>query len=164
MTNEHQAPVTSSESSSWAGRAVQLAFILALAWILWPAVKGVYYKSVAPPIPAAQTVKWGLQFESGLSSASASGKPVLLVFTASWCPPCKVMKHEVWTDPTVRQLVESNFHPILLDIDLETSHAAADRYQVESIPSIFVLNAKGEVLRRASTMDSEETIAFLQSK
>ena len=161
MTSE----TSSHTEPSWTGRAVQVIFVLALAWILWPALKGMYYKSsAAPPIPATQSVSWGTDLAKGMTSATETGKPVLLVFTASWCPPCQVMKHEVWTDPTVRQLADSEFHPVLLDIDLEESYPAAEKYNVESIPTILILDSKGEVKHRSSTMDVSEAVAFLQSK
>lgn len=159
-TSSHTEP-----PASWTGRTIQVGFILALAWILWPALKGMYYKSpAAPPIKATQSVSWGTDLVKGLSSSVETGKPVLLVFTASWCPPCQVMKHEVWTDPTVRQMADSEYHPVLLDIDLEESYPAAEKYHVESIPTILVLDSKGDIKHRSSTMDAADTIAFLQSK
>lgn len=143
-------------------RWTDLLFVLLLAWILSPALKGLYYKSVAPSVPAGQSVSWGLDLSEALARSAQKGKPVLLVFTASWCPPCQVMKHEVWTDPAVRKLAETSYQPVLLDVDLEESRPAAQRYRVESIPTILVLDSKGEVQRHASSMSVSATLEFLE--
>lgn len=144
------------------GRMVNLLLVIGLAWFLWPALKGLYYKHLSPPVPPGQSVAWRDDLANALSTSAESSRPVLLVFTAAWCPPCQVMKHEVWTDPAVRQLVESRYLPVLLDVDQPQSHPAARRYEVDSIPTILVLDSQGGVTRRASTMGVSATLGFLK--
>ncbi len=145
------------------GRMVNLLLVICLAWLLWPALKGLYYKHFSPPIPAGRSVAWREDLTTALSASSETGQPVLLVFTAAWCPPCQVMKHEVWTDPAVRQLAESRYLPVLLDVDQSQNHPAARRYEVESIPTILILDSGGGITRRASTMGASTTLDFLES-
>lgn len=157
MTKTPQPP-----SSPRSRHIVNLLFFLALAWFATPAVKGLYYKHLAPTVAIEDSLAWGDSLSTAMTDSAQSSKPILLVFTASWCPPCQVMKHEVWTDLAVQKSAESQYVPVLLDIDLPENRPASGHYGVTSIPTILVLNPQGEVIRRASVMDASETLAFLQ--
>lgn len=95
------------------------------------------------------------------------GKPSLVNFWASWCPPCKVeMPHmqeayEKYGDRVNFYMVDLAFNdyldgmktyveenkftfPILLD---ETGDVAAD-YQILPIPTTFIVDGKGVIVRK----------------
>ena len=74
------------------------------------------------------------------------------------------MKHEVWPDPKVAELVEENYIPVLLDVDDLTNRPIAQKYGVSSIPSIFVTSADGQILRRAASMSASQMVKFLTPK
>ena len=70
--------------------------------------------------------------------------PVLVDFTATWCGPCKMMK------PVLEQLHQqmgSNLRIIKIDID--QSPAAANLYQVQSVPTLLLFQ-HGKILWRQS--------------
>jgi len=134
-------------------------FALSMAW---PALKGTYYKvsGIAPPDDG---IGWRTDYAAALEESRSSGKPVLLDFTASWCPPCQVMKHEVWPDEAVRQAIAEGYIPVLLDVDQPGSAAAARRYDITGIPAIRIVNADGDVLRSGSYMSSDAMVDFLKA-
>jgi protein disulfide-isomerase len=132
-----------------------------LVYIQWPMLKGVYYKMTGAAAPAAD-IAWRADFQSALAEAGESGKPVLIDFSASWCPPCQVMKHEVWPDREVAKAIKAGYVPLLVDVDGPNSAEIAQRYGVSSIPSIVVVDAQGRVLRQGSFMTSSQMLNFLK--
>jgi thiol:disulfide interchange protein len=90
-------------------------------------------------IQAAHGGEWLHSLDEGLKAADRSGKPVLALFTADWCPPCRQLKKDVFGDPEVMTYLETEF--VLVKIDLtdrrgENNWVAADA-GVKYIPTII---------------------------
>ena len=132
-----------------------------LVYLQWPFLKGLYYSNMTAP---TSSIDWQTDFESALVEAEQTNKAVLVDFTASWCPPCRVMKHEVWPDETVARVVATDYVPVLLDVDDPKNAAVAARYSVDSIPTILIVNAEGDVLKRTGFISKAEIVEFLGSK
>ena len=132
-----------------------------LVYLQWPFLKGLYYSNTTAP---TSSIEWRTDFDSALVEAEQTKKAVLLDFTASWCPPCRVMKHEVWPDDAVASAVTDNYIPVLLDVDDPKNAAVAARYSVDSIPTILVVDAEGDVLQRTGFISKAEIVEFLGSK
>jgi len=74
--------------------------------------------------------------------ALQSDKPVLVDFHAEWCPPCKVL------GPTIDALAgEYEGRAVVAKIDVDANGALAERYGVQSIPTILVFK-HGEVVAK----------------
>lgn len=132
--------------------------VACVAYLQWPMLKGTGYKLTGAQAPPA-AVTWRTDLEAALAEAKTSGKPVLVDFSAEWCPPCKVMKHEVWPDPEVGRLVNTGYVPVLVDIDKH--QALAQRYNVTSIPTVLVLDSWGTVTKRSAFMTRGQLCDFL---
>jgi thiol:disulfide interchange protein len=111
----------------------------------WPMLKGWYYRTTGAPEPSTSIV-WRTDLSSALGEARARHSLVLVEFSASWCPPCIAMKHEVWPDPRVTAAVNASFVPVKVDIDADST--LSDRYDVPAIPAVLVLDANGKLVRR----------------
>lgn len=145
-----------SRGAIWARRAVVLLVCLALALL--------FYQVYGTPLGGPRdNIPWLTSLESGLRQAKQTGKPVLVDFSASWCPPCQEMKRAAWPDPKVEALVRSNFVPVFMDADSPQTQGPAQRYGVETIPAVFILDADGNVLRHAQFMSRDDLVAFLNS-
>jgi thiol:disulfide interchange protein len=88
-----------------------------------------------------------LPLEQALALAKVQGKPVLVDFSAIWCPTCRVLHAEVFTNATVKVAITTGF--VLSRVDYESPEARAfmQRYDVQGFPSLLVLSADGALVR-----------------
>jgi thiol:disulfide interchange protein len=86
-------------------------------------------------------------YRQALSKAEKEGKPVVLVFSAAWCPPCQQMKKTVYPSAEVAAL-HDKFVWAYLDVDESGNAKTAEKYQVNGIPHIEFLSASGKSLGR----------------
>lgn len=104
---------------------------------------------LALPVLAGDFPKGSPPFEHSLAAvqgkAKTSGKPVILVFSAVWCPPCQQMKKEVYPSKEVTAL-HDKFEWAYIDVDEESNAAAARKFSVSSIPHIEFLDSSGKSL------------------
>ena len=76
-------------------------------------------------------------FEEEVTSAQ---KPVLLDFTASWCPPCQRLA------PVIDRLAEKYAGKVTVGkVDVDESQDIARKYGIESVPTILFFNG-GELV------------------
>lgn len=87
---------------------------------------------------AADGPKFEKTYEAALERAVKENKPVVVIFSASWCPPCQRMKKEVYPSRVV-QPFHDKFVWVYLDIDLEANGKLARQFGVRGIPHIEIL-------------------------
>lgn len=76
------------------------------------AADAVYVKSV----PRQHGVTLRSLFDGELAAAKARGKPVVVVFTADWCTPCKALKLLLDDNPVVQRAAVAA-HFLFIDVD-----------------------------------------------
>ncbi|MDF1824826.1 MAG: thioredoxin family protein [Verrucomicrobiales bacterium] len=77
-------------------------------------------------------------FAEAAEAAKVAGKPLLVVFSASWCPPCQQMKSKVYPSGPV-QPYHDQFVWAYLDTDEEKNRPLASKFGVSGIPHIAFL-------------------------
>jgi thioredoxin 1 len=70
-----------------------------------------------------------------------SDLPVLVDFTADWCPPCRVMK------PILAELAEELPGVRFVELDVDANLETAGRYGVLSMPTFMLFRAGEPVLQ-----------------
>ncbi len=93
---------------------------------------------------AKKEIHWLGDVDGGLAKARKSGKPVMIDFMATWCPPCRAMEDSTFCDPSVVAKAAS-FVTVRIDIDKQRDVAAkygalARKYGGIGIPNILFLD------------------------
>ena len=80
----------------------------------------------------------------------AGVKPVLLMFTADWCQPCQNFKGSVLADDRVVNSVVATCKFQMVDLSQWEGKNAdtAKRYGVSAIPTLILVNSKGQEFDR----------------
>jgi thiol:disulfide interchange protein len=115
-------------------------------------------------VTTADPIPWRHDYAAALQEGKTSGKPILIDFSASWCPPCQRMKQTAWPDNRVVQLASSSYVALGLDVDDASAKAPADKYGITEIPAILIVDSDGKVLKQGSFMSADELTAFLSGK
>lgn len=98
---------------------------------------------------ASQTIAWQHVHDSGIETARAHGKAVMIDFTAEWCTGCKELDAQTFIDPRVAAEAERF---VSLKLDATTPDDAMNelfaRYSVYGLPTVVFIDAGGTVLER----------------
>ncbi len=81
--------------------------------------------------------------------ARAENKPVLLLWSAEWCPPCHKLKAGIFKRPDFIAKTRL-FVPVYLDGDEEGGQKAAEEFHVAGYPTVVILSPEREELARIS--------------
>ena len=102
----------------------------AFAVYMLPGLWGAPCKAVSAFAPPISTQDFNLNehvveaefndYESGLATARAQGKPVFLDFTGYGCVNCREMEAKVWADPRVSEKLRNDYVLISLYVDDKT--------------------------------------------
>jgi thiol:disulfide interchange protein len=108
---------------------------------------------VAALAPAAETIPWIYDIDSGLAAAKRENKPLMIDFTAGWCPPCKEMERLTFGNVSVILRAKS-FIPVRIDIDKQRQVAAkykalARAYGGVGVPNMLFLKSDGTTIKHA---------------
>ena len=96
-------------------------------------------------------IKWGNNLDSAFTTASTSDKLIMIDFMAEWCPPCKKMDKETFSNTDI--INKSNeFIPIRIDVDKQKNIAEeyngnARKYGGIGIPNILFLDKEKNSIR-----------------
>jgi thioredoxin-related protein len=84
-------------------------------------------------------------YQSALEQGKKAGKPVILIFSASWCPPCQQMKKSVYPSDTIKPF-HDKFVWAYLDADEAANQKPQQKYGVSGIPHIEIVDGEGTSL------------------
>lgn len=100
-----------------------------------------------------------LPLQQALVLAQAVGKPVLVDFSAIWCPTCRALHADVFTDIAVKQAITTGFVLSRVDYEAPGARAFMQRYAVQGFPTLLALSADGQLLRRIPISFDPATLA-----
>lgn len=102
-------------------------------------------------ISQLMNANWLTNFEEAKKVSLATNKFMIVDFWASWCGPCKKMDYNSWSDASVNAILE-NYIQVKINIDLDRE--LANKYGINSIPNMFVMDGNGMVVHSFSGYQS----------
>jgi len=92
-------------------------------------------------------------------AACASGKRVIVLFSAEWCGWCKHMKKNIFPDPAVQEFLS---HFALIEVVAEKNEDLMKELGVDRFPSWLIIEKDCDKTLDAFTGASRTVEAFLQ--
>ncbi|MFO7976392.1 MAG: redoxin domain-containing protein [Candidatus Hydrogenedentota bacterium] len=106
-------------------------------------------------------IQWVESLDAAKEQAKADNKLIFMDVYGTWCPPCKKMDSETFSDAAVIEALE-NYVPLKVDSDEQPS--VARQYGVQALPTLFVLTADGSpVYRQEGFVPAERFLDLLKS-
>ncbi len=90
---------------------VTIIFLAFVAFILAPKVMNI----ISGPAETPGIFDAKLTIEQASLQSESTGKPMLVLVTADWCPPCQALKKGALVDTKVTQWVKDNMVPVYLE-------------------------------------------------
>jgi len=97
----------------------------------------------APAAGHSLPENWKTDFEEATKQAAKSGKPLLVMFSASWCAPCKMMIAQVYPNQKVKKALEA-FIPVYIDSEVHQDLAA--QHAIRAYPTFVCITPQGEAI------------------
>ncbi len=100
-------------------------------------------------------------FPAALADARRNRRPVFVDVWASWCHTCISMQNFVLVDDNL-QSVRTSYTWLALDFDQPVNTAFFEKFPVNAVPTLFIIDGEGAVLRRRIGAGRlEEILEFL---
>lgn len=112
---------------------------------------------------------WSEDLDKALEQAKKENKAVLVEFTGSdWCPPCKMMRKNVFSKEEFVAAASKNF--ILVEIDMprgdksvaEKNKPLVTKYEIKGFPTVVLLDSDGKEFGRFFASDHPDVKDFLK--
>lgn len=95
-------------------------------------------------------------YEEALKKAQEEKKDLFVDFYAEWCEPCKMLAKEVFPNTEVGTYFNERFVSIQLDVEAAQNKKIAERFKIESLPTLAFISCKDKELRRTMGMTDAE--------
>lgn len=122
-------------------------------------IQGFLFVAAATMLPQAayaQGVQWQTDPPAAMQQAIATGRPVLMKFTAEWCGYCRKMEQTTFSDPATAEMVHRDFVPLLIDAD---EHAdIARQLKVSGLPAIVIVAPDMQILERITGYQTSQKL------
>ncbi|MEI6655595.1 MAG: thioredoxin family protein [Verrucomicrobiota bacterium] len=112
---------------------------------------------------------WSDDLAKALENAKVANKAVLVEFTGSdWCPPCKMMRENVFSKKEFVAAAAKKF--ILVEVDMpkgdkavaEKNRPILETYKVNGFPTVVLLDSAGKEFGRFYASEHPKTEDFLK--
>lgn len=91
-----------------------------------------------------------------LNEVINSTENVLILFSAEWCGPCKVLK------PNLEKIEETKPEYKFVKIDVSEDEESTDKFKIRNIPTVILIKNKKEIARFLGARPIEHIEKFFE--
>lgn len=104
-----------------------------------------------------------VRLSDALDRQSGAGEVLLVKATASWCPPCKQMDRDTFSDSRVAEWFGSRGEGAMaIALDVDKYRADAQALGVRSMPTVILFVGGEEAARFSGYRDPKELLSWLE--
>lgn len=92
---------------------------------------------------ASEMINYQTNYEKALTNAVQSNKILMMLVTTKSCPWCKKLENQVLKKENISKLINENFIPLYVDLDLINY---PKKFEIKVVPTIYFINAKDEMV------------------
>ena len=101
-------------------------------------------------------------WENTLAKAKVENKIVFVDAYTTWCGPCKKMDAKTFPDKKVGDFYNKNFINIKVDAEKGDGLGIAEKYKVNSYPTLFFVNSDAELVHSSVGLKNPEELINLR--
>ncbi|HEY8668256.1 MAG TPA: thioredoxin family protein, partial [Tepidisphaeraceae bacterium] len=110
--------------------------------------------------PSGQLLPWLDNLEDAYKEAGRTQKPILVIFSADWCEPCKALHEQIETPAAQKTLASWT----RVNLNFDTDEADANLLNATRIPALRILTPAGALIASHDGPMSADTLtAWLTS-
>ncbi|MFZ0389325.1 MAG: thioredoxin family protein [Calditrichia bacterium] len=143
--------------------ALNKIFFLFLILVALPVFAGGSGHTDNPDGPYDESANAREEITAAVQKAQENNQHVLLVFGANWCPWCRALHNLFTENKQIRQLLDTNFQVVLVDIGRKDKNMDVDSLYGNpvkmGVPALVVLNSAGEqvALQETGSLEWQNT-------
>ena len=92
---------------------------------------------------ANDSIGWMDDFDAAKIEAKKVHKPIIVMFTTSWCHVCNMMKKEVFTDEGIIKKQRAHFVSVMLDKEFDDIPKG---FEVFGTPTFYFLDENAKIV------------------
>ena len=111
--------------------------------------------------PAGNIIFIENSWDEALKQAREQHKYIFVDAYTSWCGPCMMLKRQTFNNKKAADFFNTNFINLSLDIEKGAGPQFAALWQIKSIPTLIIFDAKGKpVLGTVGFINADDLIRF----
>ncbi len=118
------------------------------------------WRTFRPPAPTPEAFVSETRLAAAIEESNQSGRPVVALATADWCPPCQALKRGALVDARVASLIDERTIPVYVDVDKHPDEAR--QLGAATIPTTYVIQ-NGEITAKVTgALSADDYLGWLE--
>ena len=89
-----------------------------------------------------------IPFDEAITKAQQENKLILADMSAIWCPTCRKLDSEVFSDQNVKDAIDEKYIFTRIEYESQEGESFMKRYNVSGFPTILIIDQNGEKLKK----------------
>jgi len=85
-----------------------------------------------------------VEFPKALTLAKENNKFILADMSAIWCPSCRKLDKQVFSNQSVKKIIEEHYIFTRLEYESKQGKAFMEKYDIKGFPTILILDGDGK--------------------